>query len=59
MLLIYDNYNVIHKSRHSNKNGAGGVAIMIKKEINFIQIIDNDFEELEITVINIFIKNLS
>ena len=58
MLLEYDNYNVIHKSRQLNKNGAGGVALMLKKEINYIQIVDKTFDELEILAINIFINNL-
>jgi hypothetical protein len=57
MLLNYDNYNIINKSRHQNKNGAGGIAILLKKNINSIQIVDNAFNELEIIVINIFIKN--
>ena len=59
MLLNYENYNIINKSRHQNKNGAGGIAILLKKNINFIQIVDNAFNELEIIVINIFIKNIT
>ena len=46
MLLNYENYNVINKSRHQNKNGAGEIAILLKKNINFIQIVDNAFNEL-------------
>ena len=41
MLLNYENYNIINKSRHQNKNGAGGIAILQKKNIKFIQIVDN------------------
>jgi hypothetical protein len=51
--LIYNNYNVIHKARDANKNGAGGVAMLIKKDLQFVEIQDPELNKLEMIGINI------
>ena len=38
MSLNYENYNTIHRSRDENRNGGGGVAILINKKISYIEI---------------------
>ena len=47
------NYKFIHKQRNCN-NGAGGVAIILKKNINFEQV--NLFDELNLELLAINIK---
>lgn len=49
-------FNFIHKQRHE-LNGAGGVAILIHKSINFEQITLFDNLHLELLAINIHLKN--
>ena len=51
--LIYNNYNVIHKARDANKNGTGGVAMLIKKDLQFVEIQDPELNKLEMIGINI------
>ena len=52
-ILDINNYTTIHKSRSVNINGAGGVALLIRKDVNFIEC--NFFETLnvEICAINV------
>jgi exonuclease III len=56
-ILNFNNYNVIHKARYENKNGAGGVAILINKRLSYRVIKDVLFDDIECVAINIFIKN--
>ena len=56
-VLDFQGYNLINKSRHENKNGAGGVALLIKKHINFIQIENEKLKKFEALAIKIFFKN--
>ena len=58
-ILCFDEYNVINKSRHENKNGAGGVALLIKKNLKFIQIEVNTIDNEEIIGINLFIDQVT
>jgi exonuclease III len=52
------NYKYIHKQRNG-KNGAGGVAIILKKNINFEQLNIFDNLHLELLAINIKMNNES
>ena len=51
------NYNFIHKHRHKNINGAGGVGLIIKNEINFSICNELDFLELETLCVKIESNN--
>jgi exonuclease III len=55
-ILQIDNYNVIHKTRNSGKNGAGGVALLIREDINFSECKIFDNLEIEICAVNIMIN---
>ena len=57
-LIQIDNYTTIHKARSSDKNGGGGVALLIRNDVKFCQnAIFNDIN-LEICAINVEVNNL-
>ena len=51
------NYNIVHRARSKTVNGAGGVALLVRKDVKFCN--DNMFDSLhlETCAINIFIEN--
>lgn len=49
------NYSFIHKHRYTNINGAGGVGLLIKKEINYTNC--NEFDSLDLEILSIKIEN--
>jgi hypothetical protein len=51
--LQVDNYVLIHKSRRVDKNGAEGVALLIRKDVNFCGNSLFDSLNLEICAINL------
>jgi exonuclease III len=57
-MINYDGYNTITKARHESKNGAGGVAIIIKEDINFVEVNDLDEFNIEAVAIKIFLNKL-
>ena len=53
----FQEYNIVHKERKGSRNGAGGVAILIKKKFSFELISDYDYLDLELVCIKIkFLK---
>jgi CRISPR/Cas system-associated protein Cas7 (RAMP superfamily) len=51
----FQDNQIINKSRCENKNGARGVAILIKKGINYIEIRNEKLMKLEAKAVNIFL----
>ncbi|CAF1064073.1 unnamed protein product, partial [Brachionus calyciflorus] len=51
--LIFHNYITLHKGRSNSKNGGGGVCLLIKKSIKFIQVNEFDYLNLELVAIKI------
>ena len=49
-----NNYHLINKSRDENKNGAGGVAILIKKTFKYVEIKESFLNEIEALAIEIY-----
>ena len=56
-ILQIDNYKVIHKSRSPVKNGAGGVALLVRDDIKFSECKVFEELQLEICAINIKLNN--
>jgi hypothetical protein len=57
MILDLKDYNTIHKARSENRNGAGGVGILIKKGFSYQVLKDELLENLECLMIKVFVKN--
>jgi hypothetical protein len=55
-ILQIENYTTIHKSRSNNKNGAGGVALMVRNDIKFCDCTLFNSLKLEICSVNIFLN---
>jgi hypothetical protein len=55
-ILNINNYTTIHKARNYSKNGGGGVALLIKKDIQFSECRLFDSLDLEICAINLSIN---
>ena len=51
-----EDYNFIHKHRKNNRNGGGGVALLINKKIKFVELNMFDHLNLELACIKIKIK---
>ena len=56
-LLQIDNYILVHKSRSDFKNGAGGVALLVRKDIKFGDCKILDALNLEVSAIKVKINN--
>lgn len=56
-ILHFENYVTLHKARDENKNGAGGVALLISKNINFVEIEDPGLDNLECLAIRVVLEN--
>ena len=52
-ILDIDNYTTIHRARSLNQNGAGGVALVIRKDVKFSEFNKLDSLNKEICAINI------
>jgi exonuclease III len=57
MILNFDKYNVIHKARSQNTNGAGGVAILIRKDLSYQEINDEIIDGLECVAAQVHLNN--
>ena len=53
-VLSIDKYNLIHKSRYKDKNGAGGVALLIREDLKFSEC--KLFDEFKVAI-NITMDN--
>jgi exodeoxyribonuclease-3 len=58
LLNSIQNYTFIHKHRNNNKNGGGGVALIINKNIKFVELDIFDHLNLETVAIKIKIQKL-
>lgn len=54
----HPHYHFFHKHRSGDVNGAGGVAIMIRKQNNFIFELDDTFDFLNLELLSVKIKTL-